>query len=132
MDRDLSSLQTLGSHSLTNPAPVKYKSSDSSSTSSYVIPPRDLSTPIDMDSTTGELRTRLLNTVLKGVVRSLVAGDLNLRYRAKVQTRLMDRTSRESALKLLEMSRHRARSAESVSRFRISRSRGGGRSSMEK
>lgn len=44
----------------------------------------------------------------------------------------MERTSREREFSSLEASRHRARSVESLSRLRISTTRGGGRSSIER
>lgn len=99
--------------------------------SSKEIPQSALETPMEIDSREEELLTRLLKMALKGAVRCLVSGDLNLMYRVKEQTRPMERTSRDSELKVLETSRERASSAESVSRERISRSTGGGRSSIE-
>lgn len=49
-----------------------------------------------------------------------------------MQRRLRERTSRVREFSVLEATRHRATSAESVSRLRISTTRDGGRSSIEK
>lgn len=60
----------------------------------------------------------------------MTAIERDLEYRGRVQTRFTARTSLQRELSLLDATRDRARSSESLSRFRIFTTSSGGKSSM--